>query len=131
MVLTLAGALLALLGLASALMLLLGQGGWMVWLLFPLFTLLGFGLVAVGGRNAADQGRQSLKWLSLALLGLAALAALALFGHASGAMPARSGLTALWYVLVLAGAAGGLGTAALTRKPDDAGHARPGAVRSD
>ena len=70
MVLTLAGALLALMGLASALMLLLGQGGWLLWLLFP-----------------------------------------------------------LWYVLVLAGAAGGLGTAALTRKPDDAGDPPPGAAR--
>lgn len=127
MVLTLAGALLALMGLASALMLLLGQGGWMLWLLFPLFTVLGFGLVASGGQG--DQGRQPLKWLSFALLGLAALAAVALFGHASGTMPARGGVMALWYVLVLAGAAGGLGTAALTRKPDDAGDPPPGAAR--
>jgi hypothetical protein len=136
MVLTLAGALLALMGLASALMLLLGLpagGGWLLWLLFPLFTLLGFGFVATGGRG--DQGRTPLKWLSFALLGLAGIAALALFGHASGALPARGGLTAVWYVLVLAGAAGGLGTAALTRKPDHPGDAHPRegrqAARSD
>lgn len=129
MVLTLAGALLALMGLASALMLLLGQGGWLLWLLFPLFCLLGFGLLATGGLG--DQGRQPLKWLSLALLALAGLAALALFAHASGVMPARGGLTAMWYVLVLAGAAGGFGTAALTRKPDDPGDPHPRAARSD
>lgn len=131
MVLTLAGALLALMGLASALMLLLGLGSWMIWLLFPLFTLLGLGLVAMGGQGAADHGQRPLKGLFLALLGLAALAALALFGHASGAMPARGSVAALWYVLVLAGVAGGVGTAALTRKPDDAGDAPPRAARSE
>lgn len=129
MVLTLAGALLALMGLASALMLLLGQGGWLLWLLFPLFALLGLFMLATGGQG--DQGKQPLKWLSLALLGLAGLAALALFGHASGAMPARGGLAAVWYVLVLAGAAGGLGTAALTRRPDHPGDPHPRSVRSD
>jgi hypothetical protein len=70
--------------------------------------------------------------LSFAWLGLALLAALALFAHAAGLRPAPHGTAALWVVLLVAGAAGGLGSAALTKRADDqAGdevRERPGAL---
>lgn len=124
MFLTLAGSLLAVLGLLSGLVLVgspLGLGpaapGFVIWLLFPLFTAIGFVLLVMGSKSGAA-GIGATRGVAGALLLLALVAALALFARAAGMGAAQGGSLALWYVLVLAGAAGGFGTAAVSRRAD-------------
>ncbi len=124
MFLTLAGGLLALLGLLSGLLLVgapLGLGpaspSMVIWLLFPLFTVVGYGLAVMGSKSGAA-GVGVTRAVAGALLLLALVAALALFARAAGLGAAQGGSMGLWYVLVLAGAVGGLGTAAVSRRAD-------------
>lgn len=124
MFLTLAGGLLALLGLLSGLLLVgapFGLGpaapGLVIWLLFPLFTVVGYVLVVMGSKSGAA-GVSATRAVAGALLLLAVAAAVALFARAAGMGAAQGHSLGLWYVLVLAGAVGGLGTAAVSRRAD-------------
>lgn len=85
------------------------QAGPMLWVLFPLFTLGGFVLLAMGGSLATVRGVT--RAAALALLGLALAAAVTLVAAGMGLVAASASSTALWYVLVVAGTAGALGNA--------------------
>ncbi|MFN8894419.1 MAG: enoyl-CoA hydratase, partial [Betaproteobacteria bacterium] len=65
--------------------------------------------------GAADGGGLSLL-LASGLMLLARAAALALCARAAGIVPASGGAGVLWYVLVLGGIAGAVGTAAAGRR---------------
>jgi hypothetical protein len=116
MILIAAGALLAGLGLLAAALLVAAPLGWVaepgltLWVLFPLFTILGYGLLVIGGRDPA--ARLSTRALALPLLLLAALAAVGLVVGAAGIRPLQGGSAPLWYVLVLGGVIGAIGSAA-------------------
>lgn len=115
MLLFLAGCTLAVLGLLSALVLVVSPLGWVavvpgwsLWILFPLFTLVGYGLLAVASRDPAVKAPTRL--LAAPLLLAALLAAAALVAAGVGLVsPASS--APLWYVLVLGGLMGVLGSA--------------------
>jgi uncharacterized membrane protein len=122
MLLFLAGAVLAVLGLLSAVVLLVSPLGWMavapgwsLWIFFPLFTLVGYCLLAVASRDPAVKAPTRL--LATPLLLVALLAAVALVGAGAGLVsPASS--APLWYVLVLGGLMGGLGSAVGGRRAE-------------
>lgn len=116
MMVFIAGCLLALLGVASAVVLMagtlapglgLGTPGAALWVFFPLFTLLGWGLVVMASRDPVV--RMPTRLVAWPLLALALLAAVALVGSAAGLMQAASH-GALWYVMVLGGLMGLLGS---------------------
>lgn len=81
-----------------------------LWLLFPLFVLLGYALVVVGGRRA--QWRGLTLGLGGLLLVLALSAAVGLMLWAVGLWQPAAGPWSLWYVLALAGLPGFIGVAA-------------------
>ncbi len=117
-----AGGMLAALGVFSAGLLVAAALGWTasapgltLWVLFPVFTLVGWGLLAAAGRDPA--ARVSTKLVSVPLLAMALVAAVALVGRSAGLLGAgqEGGSAALWYVLVLAGFAGLLGGAVSAR----------------
>lgn len=119
--LVLAGGVLAALGMLAALLLLaapLGLAGsatgWVLWLLFPLFTLLGYALLVVGGRDPAARGPT--RWLAAPLLLLALAAATALMAGGAGMLQIETSAP-LWYVLALGGALGTLGSAVGAGRP--------------
>ena len=113
MVVFVAGCVLALLGLASAVMLMGGDLGGLqapglsLWILFPLFTLLGWGLVVTASRDPTV--RVPTRLVAWPLLALALVAAGALVGSSAGLLQVSSH-GALWYVLVLGGGVGLLGS---------------------
>lgn len=80
-----------------------------LWVLFPLFSLTGFGLVATAARAGAT--RQVLLAASGALLLLAAGSAAGLVLGAANIRPVGGGSLSLWYVLAVAGTLGLLGAA--------------------
>jgi FtsH-binding integral membrane protein len=84
-----------------------------MWLLFPLFTLLGYALLAVGSRDPAV--RQPTRWLAVPLLLLALVAAVSLVAAGAGLVQVGSSAP-LWYVLALGGLMGVVGSA-VTRQP--------------
>jgi len=88
-----------------------------LWVLFPLFSLIGFGLVATAAR--AGQTRQLLLVASAALLLLAAGSAAGLVLGAANIRPTDGGSLSLWYVLAVAGVLGVIGAAvhAKAREP--------------
>ena len=121
---TIAGGLLALLGiLAGALLVAAPLGlvavspGLSLWLLFPLLTLAGWFLLVVGDgdplRGAATQ------LVAIPLLVIALLATVGLVAVGAGLLSAQglAGSAPLWYVMVVAGALGATGTAAYGRRP--------------
>ena len=116
MIMIAAGALLAGLGLLSAALLVAAPWGWVaepglsLWVLFPLFTLLGFALLVIGGRDPA--ARISTRALALPLLLLAALSAVGLVVGGAGLLTLHGSSAPLWYVLVLGGLVGAVGSAA-------------------
>jgi hypothetical protein len=116
MLLAVFGAVLLVLGLFAGAALVvapLGLAAWstgpVLWLLFPVFSVLGYVLFVIGARNA------SIRWLSLAasclllLLALASAAGLVL-GAASVLKPVGSTVS-LWYVFIVAGLIGAVGAA--------------------
>ena len=116
MMLAVFGAVLLVLGLFAGVALVLAPLGlvaWstgpLLWLLFPVFSVLGYVLFVIGARNA------SIRWLSLAasclllLLALASAAGLVL-DAASVLKPAGSPVS-LWYVFIVAGLVGAVGAA--------------------
>jgi hypothetical protein len=124
MFLKLAGGLLAALGWLSGLVLVaaaLGLGGpqapgWALWLLFPLFSTVGYLLLGMGAGSGAADGVGMTRIFSAGLLLLSLAAALVLFARAAGLLAADGGAGVLWYVLVLGGLVGAVGTAAAGRR---------------
>lgn len=116
MLIVITGGVLALLGFLSAVVLVGAPMGWMaatpgltLWVLFPLFTLVGYGLLVVGSRDPSVKAPTRL--LGGGLLLLALLAAIGLMASASGLLPLRGDSSApLWYVLVLGGVIGAIGS---------------------
>lgn len=117
MLIVITGGVLALLGFLSAVILVTAPMGWMaatpgltLWVLFPLFTLVGYGLLAVGSRDPAV--RVPTRLLGGGLLLLALLAAIGLMASGAGLLQLHGDSSApLWYVLVLGGVIGGVGSA--------------------
>lgn len=91
--------------------------GPMIWVLFPLFVIGGFVLLAMGA--SAHAVHRASRPAALALLLLALVAAVVLVAGGIGLLP---GATAdapawpLWYVLVVAGGIGVLGAASFRGK---------------
>lgn len=117
MVVLLAGAVLVLMGLFSGAVLVagpLGLAAWSpglaLWILFPLFTLVGYMLTVAGSRTSRIQGFSF--GVSCALLLLAVVAAVALVLSAASVVPLKGNTTSLWYVFAVAGALGSIGAAA-------------------
>ena len=112
--LVLAGAILLALGVASGAFLALAPFGFVaaapgltLWILFPLFTVAGYLLLAFPSRPPAVVLLSRIA--GGVLLVLALLAALGLFAAASGTLKATDSTSALWYVLgfgLLLGVAG-------------------------
>jgi hypothetical protein len=90
--------------------------GWTLWLLFPLFSTVGFLLLGMGAGSSSGDGVGVTRALAGGLLLLSLGAALALFARGAGLVAADGGTGALWYVLVLGGLAGAVGTAAAGRR---------------
>lgn len=121
MLIVITGGVLALLGFLSAVILVGAPMGWMaatpglmLWVLFPLFTLVGYGLVVVGSRDPAV--RAPTRLLGGGLLLLALLAAIGLMASGAGLLQLHGDSSApLWYVLVLGGVIGAVGSATAGR----------------
>jgi len=116
MVLLVAGAVVVALGLFSGVVLTLaplGLAPWspelVLWVLFPLFSVTGFVLVAMAGRSAQVRSFTFAVSCLLLLLALAAAAGVVL-AAASVISPVGSTLS-LWYVLAVAGTLGAVGAA--------------------
>jgi len=116
MVLALAGAVLAVLGLFSGLTLVIAPlglaplaAGPPLWVLFPLLSLGGFTLIAIGARTAPM--RKVMAAISCVLLALALAAAAGLVAEGAGLLQTVRSSAPLWYVLLVAGLLGALGLA--------------------
>lgn len=118
-----AGGLLALLGILSAALLAAASLGLVaivpgasLWILFPLLTLLGWFLLVVSDVNPA-RGFAT-RAVATPLLVLALLAVLGLVATGAGMLPLNGviGTAPLWYVAILGGFLGALGTAAYGRR---------------
>jgi hypothetical protein len=111
-----AGIILMVLGVASGLILLLapfGIGpaipGITTWILFPAFTLVGYVLFVVEARTAWVVGAS--RYAGAALLALSLGAAVALFAVGNGLVTAAIATQSLWYVLTLGALMGATGLA--------------------
>jgi hypothetical protein len=116
MVLIVAGALVVALGLFSGIVLTLaplGLAPWspelVLWVLFPLFSVIGYVLVAMAGKTTQVRGFTFAVSCLLLLLALASAAGVVL-SAASVIRPVGS-VMPLWYVLVVAGVLGAVGAA--------------------
>ena len=111
MIVALAGAVLVVLGLFSGAVLVVAPlglapftPGSALWILFPVFSILGYALLVIGARSAHIRVLSlALSWL-LVLLALAAAAGLVL--SSADILRAPGGTVALWYVLAIGGALG-------------------------
>jgi hypothetical protein len=111
-----AGLVLMVLGVASGLVLVLAPfavgpaiPGITTWILFPGFTLVGYILFAVEARTAWVVGAS--RYAGAALVVLALAAALALFAVGNGLIAAEVATMSLWYVLALGTVMGATGLA--------------------
>lgn len=119
---TLAGGLLAALGLLAGALLtaapfgLVAATGPSLWILFPLLTLVGWFLLVVGDLDPL-RGTAT-RFVAVPLLLLALVAAAGLVAGGAGLLPLQgvSGPLSLCYVLVLGGVLGATGVAAYSRK---------------
>jgi hypothetical protein len=118
-----AGGLLAALGvLAGALLvgaplgLVAAAPGLSLWILFPVLTLLGWFLLVVSDLDPLRG--MATRAVAVPLFVLALLAVLGLVAAGAGlvAVNGPTGTTPLWYVAVIGGFLGALGTAAYSRK---------------
>ena len=118
-----AGGLLALLGILSAALLVAaplglvaGAASLSLWILFPVLTLLGWLLLVVSDQVPA-RGFAT-KVVAMPLFAIALLAVVALVAIGAGLVPVNGlvGTAPLWYVAVVGGFLGALGTAAYSRR---------------
>ncbi|HKX94884.1 MAG TPA: hypothetical protein VJM48_09290 [Methylibium sp.] len=116
MVLVIVGGILAALGLLAGGLLVAAPLGWvaaspgpLLWVLFPLFTLVGYALLAVGSRDPAVKAPTQL--LAIPLLLVAVVAAVALVADGAGLLTATGGTAALWFVMLFGGVLGTVGAA--------------------
>ncbi len=122
MLLLITGVFLLLLGLFSGVVLVaapLGLAAWtpglVLWVLFPLFSVAGYVLFAIGARMG--QVRAGSLVLSGLLLLLALVSAAGVVLQAASVLPAQGGTASLWYVMAVAGLIGIVGAASLSRMP--------------
>lgn len=122
MLLLITGVFLLLLGLFSGVVLVagpLGLAAWtpglVLWVLFPVFSVAGYVLFAIGARMGQVRAGSLLLSALLLLLALASAAGIVL--QASSVLPAQGGTASLWYVMVVAGLIGIVGAASLGRVP--------------
>ena len=120
MIVALAGVVLLVLGLfAGAVLVLapLGLAPWTpgltLWLLFPMFSVLGYCLLVIGARGAHVRGLSFL--VSVLLVVLALVSAIGLVLASADVVHAPGSTVGLWYVLAIAGFLGLTGTAARGR----------------
>jgi vacuolar-type H+-ATPase subunit I/STV1 len=117
MILPIFGAALLIMGLFAGGVLVLAPVGlvpWspevVLWVIFPLFSVIGYALFVVGARA------QQIQWLSLvaswSLLALALVSAAALVCVATAMVRPVGSTVSLWYVFVVAGLIGAIGAAA-------------------
>jgi hypothetical protein len=125
MLLTITGAVLIALGLFSGLVLLLAPIGavpWspgaLLWVAFPLFSVLGYALFVIGGRSSHIRGLSVA--LSALFLLLALGAAVALVLGAAAVFGPLQQTASVWYVLVVGGITGILGAASYRGAPAEA-----------
>ncbi len=124
MFISIAGVLLAILGLVTGIVL-VGQplgllatnGTMMLWVLFPLFTTVGYVMLVVGARTSQLAMPSRVLAGLMLLLALAAAAGLTL--DATGVRSVGTGAASLWYVLVGAGLLGSIGAASFRRASAD------------
>lgn len=116
MILAIVGALLLALGLFSGAALVLAQLGVghisaaaSLWVMFPLFSVVGYLLFATGAR--VGNFRALSFAVSILLLVLALGCAAVLVADATALMALQGGTGALWYVLLIAGVLGASGAA--------------------
>lgn len=116
MLLFVAGAALAALGFFCALLLVAAPLGLVqaapglsLWVLFPLFTLVGYTLLAIGSRDPAVKAPT--RWLAVPLLVVALVAAAGLVASGAGLVTIAGGSAPMWYVLVIGGLLGVVGSA--------------------
>jgi len=111
MIVALAGAVLVVLGLFSGAVLVVAPlglapftPGLALWILFPVFSILGYALLVIGARTAHVRLLSlALSWL-LVLLALAAAAGLVL--SSADILPSPGGTVPLWSVLAIGGVLG-------------------------
>jgi hypothetical protein len=89
-----------------------------LWVLFPLFSLGGYLMLATGAHTGTLRTPSLLLSSLLLLLSLAAAAGLVL--EAASLVRAVAPTHSLWYVMVVAGLLGSLGAAAYGRRSDAA-----------
>ena len=121
MLLVIVGGTLAALGILAAALLVAAPLGLVaaspdvsLWILFPIFTLVGYGLLVVGSRDPAVSAPT--KFLAVPLLILALLAAVGLMAGGAGMMTIAGGTAPLWYVMLLGGLLGAVGSAVPGRR---------------
>jgi hypothetical protein len=120
MVLALVGLLFLALGLFCGVVLLAAPFGWfgltaglMMWILFPLFSSIGYFLFAAGARSG--QVRSMTMLVSGLLLLLASAAGVGIVMDAASVYVAMHSVTPLWCVLIVAGILGSMGAASFNR----------------
>jgi hypothetical protein len=120
MLLLIAGLVLLALGLfaggvlvAAPLGLLPYSPGAVLWVLFPVFSVIGYVLFVIGGKNAQIRSGSVIVSSLLLLLSLASAVALVL--QAAAIVQPQGSTLSLWDVLVVAGMVGVVGAASLAR----------------
>lgn len=120
MVLALVGLLFLALGLFCGVVLLAAPFGWFgltaglsMWILFPLFSGIGYFLFAAGARSA--QVRTLTMAVSAALLLLASVAGIGIVMDAASVYVAVNSVMPLWCVLIVAGLLGSMGAASFNK----------------
>ncbi|HMW17403.1 MAG TPA: hypothetical protein PKN13_06255 [Accumulibacter sp.] len=81
-----------------------------LWILFPLLSFVGYGLLVIGAD--ARTLRMFSKLFSLALVILSLVAVMAVLLHAMGLLQLTGSTYGVWYVMVVAGIVGSVGVAA-------------------
>ncbi len=109
----LAGALLV----AAPLGLVAAAPGLSLWILFPLLTLVGWFLLVVGDHDPVRGTATRLVAVPLLVLALLAAIGLVAAGVGLATVNGPTGTAPLWYVMVVGGVLGSVGTAAYSRKP--------------
>jgi hypothetical protein len=87
--------------------------GYVLWILFPLFSILGYALFVMGAKMSNIRGMSVAVSCLLLLLAVASAVGLVLDG--AGLIRAASSTVSLWYVFVIAGLLGAMGVASYSK----------------